>query len=109
MHQQTESDSDFIRRFKAGTDGLEAFSVGACPGCDECGLADVGEYDDDPDRCQVADEPHFSWSPCEICGQHLGGNRHPGHFIESGQVQHLDCCTDCLLFAANGTLPSEGS
>jgi hypothetical protein len=28
----------FIRAFEEGTKGLEAFSVGACPGCKECGL-----------------------------------------------------------------------
>ena len=29
-------------------------------------------------------ETHFSWSPCEICGSNLGGNRHDVDIIEMG-------------------------
>lgn len=96
--------SAFTDAFERGTEGLRAFSVGACPGCSTCGL------DDEPteEEREVADESYFSWSDCDTCGSSLGGDRHPAHYLnEENEVEHLDVCTDCLMFAANGDEPES--
>jgi hypothetical protein len=52
-----------------------------------------------------ADEPHFSWSSCEVCGSHLGGDRHPWHArTKDGSLIHGTCCSDCLYYLNYGTL-----
>jgi hypothetical protein len=42
-------------------------------------------------------DPHFSWSPCECCGDSLGGNRYDCEAlaIEEGSLVQLDNCTVC--------------
>ena len=86
-------------------------------------LADVLEYDV-PDSVldelrkviiselietgELADEPHFSWSPCESCGSSLGGNRYAAHSTDAdGNISHWDICEDCLFYFANGDLPEN--
>ena len=43
----------------------------------------------DPFECTGEDctcsETRFSWSPCEICGSNLGGDRHYVDIIEKGR------------------------
>ncbi len=91
--------------------GLEAVSTGPCPGCEECGLGEEPtdhEYD-------CAGEAGFSWSPCEICGSSLGGNRSPWHALipatnqpgcvhEHGKMVHGTCCEDCTYYLNYGQL-----
>ncbi len=97
----------FVRAFIAGTKSLFAFSVGSCPGCATCGL---GDEPTDEER-ELADEAHFRWSACQVCGSTFGGDRHPAHYIYepngARSLEHVDVCTDCLLFAANGDEPEE--
>lgn len=94
----------FVRAFTKGTEGLRAFSVGACPGCEACGLGD-DPSDHERDR---AEESHFSWRPCEACHTSLGGDRHPAHYLDDeGELCHMNVCTDCLVFAANGDEPED--
>ena len=53
-------------------------------------------------------EGGFSWSPCEVCGCSLGGDRHKAAIIVPGtdtEPIELDCCVDCLCFLANGDEP----
>jgi len=77
------------------SDEFEILSPGARPGCTECGLEDCNP--DDIERIQLAEEPGFSWSPCDLCGSSLGGDRHPAHGVIGDEIFHLDICTDCLM------------
>ena len=95
--------SDFIKRIEQNLEGLEAFNVGACPGCPWCGLEDTA--DDDWRAIELAQEPEFSWSECHSCGSTLGGDRHPAHAYQDDTLVHFSICTDCLLFHANGDMP----
>lgn len=82
--------------------GIEHVSTGACPGCDDCGLTeDCNEHER-----ELADEPSFSWSPCECCGSPLGGDRHKAHGIIQGtkELKHFEVCSDCLYFLNYGQL-----
>ncbi len=42
-------------------------------------------------------DPHFSWSPCECCGDRLGGNRYDCEAlaVENGVLVQLDNCSAC--------------
>lgn len=98
--------SDFTDAVHEHTCDLEAFSVGACPGCRECGLS---ETPTEAERC-AADEGSFSWSACESCGSSLGGNRYPAHYLDdNGEISHMHVCTDCLMYHANGDEPEDWS
>jgi len=98
----------FVDKVTNNLEGVKFFSVGPCPGCETCGLSDnptEEEYD-------LASESHFSWSPCDSCNSHLGGDRHAAHgYITfddgSEELVHFDVCTDCLLYHANGDVPEE--
>ena len=83
--------------------GIEHVSPGTCPGCEACGLEDVDSMD--APEYEQAGEPSFSWSPCECCGSHLGGDRHPAHGFYQGEIIHLDVCVDCLFYLAYGDEP----
>jgi hypothetical protein len=77
-------------------------ATGARPGCQDCGLPE----DATDEQCQRAEESSFSWSPCEACGSTLGGDRHPAHgTFTDDSIVHLDICTDCLFYIANGDEP----
>ena len=89
--------------------------TGACPGCKDCDSFGLPE-DATDEQCQEAEEPSFSRSPCEACGSTLGGDRHPAHgtrrrtnlftnLTDHGEIVHLDICTDCLFYIANGDEP----
>lgn len=130
--------SAFTEAVERGLKGLEFVSTGACHGCHECGLATErcpkcrgfgevdyapcdyckgdGEVDVSPNdtrRIDIANEPYFSWSSCDSCGSHLGGDRHPAHGSlklfpdREGVIVHLNVCTDCLCYLANGDEPEE--
>jgi len=61
---------------------------------------------------QSTEEGSFSWSECDACGSTLGGDRHPAHGllpkdgIPRGMI-HLDVCSDCLCYLANGDEPEQ--
>ena len=56
----------------------------------------------------ISDEGGLSWRPCETCGSTLGGNRFAAHGLtDKGDIIHYDICVDCLMYLANGDLPSE--
>ena len=98
MSNYTESVEHYL-------EGIEAVSVGACPGCHECDL------DEEPteEEVQLAEEPWFSWHGCDSCGSTYGGDRHPAHGLDesSGDLLHLTVCTDCLFYIANGDEPEQ--
>lgn len=95
----------FLEAIEHNLSGLKFFSVGACPGCDECGLPDVDSMDSaEYESADQGDE--FSTVSCDSCGSDLAGSRHPAHgFTADDTLIHLDVCVDCLMFHANGELP----
>lgn len=95
---------DFETRFKEGMEDISHFSSGsAIRSCRQCVQS---EYDAEAfqgeDTRQI--EPYFSWSPCEICGSTLGGDREACHGIYNGSMIHIVACADCVYFAEYGTL-----
>ncbi|MCG3778264.1 MAG: hypothetical protein JW388_0977 [Nitrospira sp.] len=116
--------SAFTDRIDRNLRGLHSFSVGACPGCDECGLAEYGDAESRESRhyqvaISAAAEGDFSWSSCDSCGSGLGGNRYPAHGViaetmEEAQkpqleITHFNVCVDCVMYHANGDEPDTGS
>lgn len=121
-------DSAYVQAVTRGLDGLQAVSTGVCPGCSTCAHEhDYADDHDDPARTLAAFEDawrsgklrgdgdsHFSWSPCDICGSSLGGDREiwhaiagaPGEKLAGRSIEHFDnACTDCVIFLANGDEP----
>lgn len=91
-----------VAAFRAGVDHVAS---GPCPGCDECLELPEGAEIGDPSSewCDLASEPHFSRSACDVCNSTLGGNRYPAHALfrdDGGREQrvHLDICEDCLMY-----------
>lgn len=109
MRETGSSVSAFIAAVERRTGALHAFSVGACPGCDPCGLPKGAT---DAQR-EAAEESHFSWRACDSCGSTFGGDRHPAHCLTAppghpeAELCHLAVCVDCLLFHANGDEPDS--
>ena len=110
----------YIETVESNLDGLEAISVGVCPGCEECQdrfgfdtLEDLNVAWENGDAC---DEGSFSSSGCGVCGSSLGGDNYTWHAIipdKEGsvigqEILHFDdCCTDCAQFLANGDVPEQ--
>lgn len=86
---------------------------GAAPEQDCCGNLP----EDDEAAYELANEPSFSWQPCESCGSTLGGHRYAAHAIHReafgpdaarpDDVHHIEICTDCLVWHANGDEPEN--
>jgi hypothetical protein len=54
------------------------------------------------------DEGSFSWQGCDTCGNPLGNTLHCGHGLDKDlNITHVNMCTDCVMFFANGDLPEE--
>jgi hypothetical protein len=108
--------SAFTKAIEHYCDGLHV-ATGAAASCQECrdsfGCDDDASDDDAQEYLYQYDEAHFSWSQCDSCGSTLGGDRHAAHGIPHGykagddSIIHLDICTDCLLFHANGDEPES--
>jgi hypothetical protein len=56
--------------------------------------------------CEPDCEPHFSRSPCDCCGRHLGGNRRPvtARRAPTKAFLEYEVCDDCVYFVAYGRL-----
>ena len=100
-YHRNKTDEQFVADFEAASQLMESFSTGSCNDCVQCQESSVSDDE------EVHVEPHFSWSPCPVCGSTLGGDRHAAHYIAEGDLNHLDVCTDCLFYASNGDLPSS--
>lgn len=105
----TETTNDFLDRFTFHTQELAFLSTGGyLEQCKDC-PRDI-DYEA---GVSYTDEPSFSWSACDTCGSTLGGNREVGHAwvhindVLGDVIVHLSCCTDCVVFIANGDLPEE--
>jgi len=106
--------SAFTEAIKCNTQGLEAVSTGFCAGCETCrkewGRGDMTEQAarDAVESCEIVNEPHFSWSPCVLCGSRLGGDREDAHAVLDGELVHLGgACVDCMIYLANGDEPVD--
>lgn len=85
-------------------EGVKFFSLGACPGCADCGLEDVEDMDD-PAYEDCEGQTDFTWSPCECCGSSLGGTRYWAHgfvTLDNGKevLCHFELCYDCFAYFA---------
>jgi len=91
---------------------------GACRGCKECYSWLEGEALENPTErdTSIAEDGSFSRYPCDSCGSTLGGNRHHAHAIlassfgkptKPGDITHIEVCSDCLMYHANGDLPDS--
>ena len=106
--------------FAAGVADLEdgSFSAGfwKCPDCDSDNFDNCDgcrECDKTAEQLQAYSEPSFSWSSCDICGSHLGGDRYTviaclkgarkAGWTEDHQWQG-EVCFDCLYFECYGQL-----
>ncbi len=53
-------------------------------------------------------DPWFSWSPCEMCGSHLGGDR---EYLRAraldDEIVTFEICEDCVYFVNYGRLDDE--
>ena len=101
---------------------LEGASPGLSVECAEClSVFDGVDADSAADMAalrsqieEVGDEGYFSRYPCEICDSPLGGQRYRWHAWATdksvdpkGELVHGDCCTDCLVYLANGDEPGD--
>lgn len=106
--------SKYTDAVERGLEGLNAASVGACPGCEQCRDMfapdmTMEEFEEAWHDGDVCDEASFSMGECGICGSRLGGDRYVWHWLdEDNEIRHEeDCCVDCALFMANGEEPDE--
>lgn len=78
--------------------GIRRVSPSIADGCDKC-----------PDvEPEAGDEGFFSSVSCDACGSTFGGQRYAAHgFTDEDELIHLDICTDCLFYLANGDTPED--
>lgn len=102
--------SPFTEAVERNLKGVHFFSVGACPGCEECGLGGEkcfrcdGEGETDGAECfecggagkvastehdrECAEEGFFvNSASCDSCGSTLGGQRYPAHGVIAGAIE----------------------
>lgn len=109
--------SKFLEAINHNWQGWD-INPGASRGCPDCftNLTD-DELDSLSDEdAQAWEEGSFSWQECESCGSTLGGDRFPAHALnqhifKTGErsltIHHVDICSDCLMFHANGDEPED--
>ena len=81
--------------------------LGTCRECQSQHAATPREfYSGVHETQEIFDEGHFSWSQCDLCGSHFGGDRFAAHASQEVGGKwthtHLDVCADCLFALANG-------
>lgn len=103
--------SAFTDAIQANVGELKAVSTGVYPGCETCRdqLAPTLSMEEFDELWGPGDDTRFSWSPCDICGTTLGGDREVWHYLdENNEICHEDnACTDCVMYLANGYEPDE--
>jgi hypothetical protein len=91
-------------------DAIQFLSSGLCPDCTECandfGIS-VEDFNLAYENGSIESEPSFSSWPCELCHSHLGGDRYAAHGINTGELIHLEICTDCVLELAGYVYDKE--
>ena len=91
----------FEQDVKTYCEGLDIISVG-CRG-EKCEHAEG-----DPNhQC----EAYFSWVQCDSCGSTLGGDRSAATGSWKDKEEwiniEMEICVDCMMFHANGELPTN--
>lgn len=104
--------SAFTEAVKRHLADLEAVSTGFNCRCKTCrerrDFETEAEAQVAQDAGEVVDEGSFSWRQCDTCGSTLGGDRHDAHALDRfGVIVHMDVCTDCLMYLANGDEPEN--
>lgn len=103
--------SEFVQAIEHYTDGLTHLSVGVCSSCSDCqeshGFCCEYTLEHAIEHEGYSDEGSFSWSYCDTCGSHLGGNRYDAHAFLDEKLIHLSVCVDCLMYIANGDEPEN--
>jgi hypothetical protein len=93
---------------------MEALSSGLCSACSDCqdnyGVDEL-ELKDMMDQ-GLSDEGGISRQGCDCCGNGLQQNLYAGHCwitLDDGKevLTHLELCSDCMMFIANGDLPEN--
>lgn len=84
---------------------LEFVSSGPCPGCEDCLECKTPDYPPEG-WFDLAGEPHFSRSSCDVCSCSLRGDRYPVHGFEKNHKEpiHFDACVDCMYYVEYGRL-----
>lgn len=70
--------------------------------------ASMCEFNDNCEVCKCGNE--FSASSCELCGNPLGGERHPVAIVDIGhdtEPVYYAACSDCMYFVEYGQLDDE--
>jgi hypothetical protein len=104
--------SQFTEAVRQELAGLTFVSPGACPGCATCEANVRRDGLTDEEWSDLAGGPSFSWSRCQSCGSTFGGDRHAGHATDpalGGLLLHLEMCSDCVVWHANGEEPETWS
>ena len=88
--------------------GLKGAIPGATACCPTCTDANPLPDGDQTHWHDAASEGGFGWQACDACGSNLAGDRHPAHaFDDDKNLYHLEICTDCLMYLANGDEPES--
>lgn len=107
--------SKYTDSIEHNCEGIDNISPGICYTCEQCQSnynMEADELMEAMDTQEVIDEGSFSWSSCDTCGSGLGGNRYIAHGRIRGGINmygiiHLEICTDCLMYFANGDEPEN--
>lgn len=77
-----------LRTVRRNLKRLKHISTGPCPKCKDCiDLVPCDNPDDPSDGWfDSVNEPHFSWSACDICERQLGGDRYPAHGLKKKEL-----------------------
>lgn len=95
---------EYEQAVKRSLDDLTHIWSGACAGCSDCLECD-DQNEPSENWHDLANEPHFSWSACDICNRALGGDRYPVHGIaHDNDIIHFDACSDCMYYVEYGRL-----
>jgi len=111
MAEYTKRQQAYLEAVERNLYGCEGVSTGPCPGCPQCAsYAGMGEEEHREawEAGKIESEPYFSWSPCDVCGSPLGGDREDLHYVSEGEIYHGgEVCVDCMIYLANGDVPDD--
>jgi len=81
----------------------------SCPVCQKVFGMTPQEFHVAYKKGEIFEEGSFSWQSCDGCDSSLGGDRHSAHILDkkTGETSHIEICSDCLCFFANGDIPQN--
>lgn len=100
----------YVERVEHHCKGLSFVSESVSPQCPFCrgmwGLTEA-EMTALEESDNLIDEGGPSRADCDTCGFSVYGNRFCAHgFDEAGDMHHLVMCEDCVVYFANGDIPT---